>query len=355
MAMQYVTAYFSAKICYMLTKDKDKAVLTIILILLSPEMLMSVGYAGQDEIVYIGFFMIALYCYFMGYWKRCYGLMVCCVTICPIMMIPVLALLLLKEKNLYKFALKGAVMALPLLLFEILYRNDAIYQVVKEENSFATIAEGMLLTTKVTLSSTTISFCGVLLCLIYFVCYNMKEEADEEYKKKVIYILAVLFGTICFLMMTNRFYRLFLYVPFLVVLIMVSAHNLGMNLLLFTAVTYGRTYASLRAEYPENMNTAYIMKDSWITKLCDLAGSDTYLSSSERYRVCLWTRFNELSTVYHTVVATCAFAALLLLFTVNHPKYVHEHEVSVSDKLILCVYAICMPIVLAAFYVVLLW
>lgn len=354
MVMQYITAYFSAKICYMLTKDKDKSIQTVILLLLSPELLMSVGYAGQDEIVYIGLFVMALYYYFQGHWKKCYLMLVCCVTICPIMLIPVLVLLLLKEKNLYKIALETVITALPLVLFELLYRNDAIYQEVKEYNSFATIAEGMLLTTKVTLSSTTVSACGILLCIIFFVCYNMKKEADDAYRKKVIYILAVVFGSICFLMMTNRFYRLFLYVPFLVLLLMVSVHDLGMNLLLFTVVTYGRAYASLRAEYPQNMNTSYIMKNSWITKLCELVGSDTYMTSSDRYGVCLWTRFSEMSTVYHMVVATCAFAAMLLLLIINYPNNQQNYKVMISDKLILTVCAMCMPIILLAFYVVLL-
>ncbi len=354
LAMQYVTAYYSARICYMLTKDREKAALAVILILLSPETLMSVTYAGQDEIVYIGFFMAALYYYLQGYWKRCFWLMVCCVTICPIMAIPVLALLLLKEKNLYKVALACVIMALPLLLFEVMYRNDAIYQTVKEENGFATIAEGMLLTTKVTLSSNMISLCGILLCVIFFICYASREEADDAYKKKVIYIMAVVFGAVCFLMMTNRFYRLFLYVPFLVILIMVSAQNLGMNLLLFTAVTYGRTYYSLRAEYPQNMNTAYVMGNSWITGLCDLMGSDIYRPSSERYGICLWTRFNEYSSVYHVVVSTCAFAAMLLLLYINHPKYGKKHEIAIPNGLILTVCAMCMPIILAAFYAILL-
>ncbi len=353
MVMQYIMACFSAKICYMLTKNKERAISTLILILLSPEILMSTGYAGQDEIVYICFFVLGLYCYFMRYWKRCYLLMVCSVTCCPIMLIPVLALLLLKEKNIYKLALAGVVLVMPLLIFEVLYRNDGIYQVVKEENGFAGIIEGMLLTSKVSLSGNTVSVCGVLLCVIFFICYGSEQEENEAYKQKVIYLCAVIFGAISFLM-SNRFYRLFLYVPYLVLLIMISAQDLRMNLLLFTLVTYGRAYYSLRAEYPQNMNTAYLMENSWITELCDLMGSDIYLASSDRYGVCLWTRFHQSSTVYHMVVATCVFAAMALLLMINHPKYKYSHEIALPGKLILTVCAMCMPVILAAFYIVLL-
>lgn len=315
---------------------------------------MSAGYAGQDEIVYIALFMAALFFYLEGRWKVCFWLMFCCVTICPIMAVPVLAVLLLREKNLYKVVLEGAAMAVPLLLFEILYRNDLIYQEVKEYNNFATIAEGMLLTTQVKLSSTTVSLCGIFLCIVYFICHCMKEEADDEYRKKVVYIITIVFGTICFLMMTNRFYRLFLYVPFLIILILISAQDLRMNLLLFTAVTYGRAYASLRAEYPENMNTAYIMKNSWISKLCDLVGSDTYRPSSENFKVCLWTGFHEMSSVYHVVVASCAFAAMALLLVINCPRYSFRHELALSQKLLFTVCAMCMPFILVAFYILLL-
>lgn len=332
----------------MLTRDKERAVCAVILMILSPEILMSTGYAGQDEIVYICFFILALYCYFMGYWKRCYLLMLCSVTCCPIMLIPVLVLLFLKEKNLYKLALEGILLVIPLVLFEILYRNDSIYQVVKEDNGFAGIIESMLLTSKVTFGSNTVSLGGMLLCVIYFICYMIRQEENDEYKKKVIYLLAIVFGAVSFLM-SNRFYRLFLYVPFLVMLIMISAQDLRMNLLLFTVVTYGRTYYSLRAEYPQNMNTLYVMKNSWITKLCNLVGSDTY-----EEHICLWTRFHDMSTVYHMVIATCVFAAMLLLLIINYPKYKYNHEIAIPSKLILAVCAMCMPIVLAAFYILLL-
>ena len=198
-----------------------------------------------------------------------------------------------------------------------------------------------------------VSVCGVLLCVIFFICYGTEQEENEAYKQKVIYLCAVIFGAISFLM-SNRFYRLFLYVPYLVLLIMISAQDLRMNLLLFTLVTYGRAYYSLRAEYPQNMNTAYLMENSWITKLCDLMGSDIYLASSDRYGVCLWTRFHQSSTVYHMVVATCVFAAMALLLMINHPKYKYSHEIALPGKLILTVCAMCMPVILAAFYIVLL-
>lgn len=355
MVMLYITAYFFARICYMLEKDKNKAVLSFVLILVSPEALMSVGYAGQDEIVYVGIFVMALYCFFKGYRKRCYWLMVCCVTLCPIMLVPVLALLLLQEKNLYKLALKGAIMVVPLMLFEMAYKNDAIYQEVKQTNSFARTLDGMLLTSAVTMSNIVVSIAGIMLCAIFFVCYITKEEEDDNYRRKVIYILSLVFAIICFLMLPAGFYRQFLYAPFLILMIMVSTQDMRMNLLLFTAVTYGRTYTILRAEYPQNMNTSYIIQNSWITRLCDLVGSDIYKESSDRYKECLWTRFNDCSPVYHILVSTCVFAAILLLIVINHPKYEHSHEVVVSEKLIITVCVMCMPIVLAAFYVVLLW
>lgn len=345
-----VTAYFSYKICYKLTQDREKAFLTALLFLLSPEALLSVGYAGQDEIVYITLFVAALYCYFEGRWKWCYWLMFVCVTLCPIMALPVLALLLLKEKNVYKVAVQGAVMVLPLILFELFYRNDAVYQEVKQSNDFYRMVEGMLLTTKVTLNNRVISLCGILLCVILFFCYIAKEEDNDAYRKKVIYIMAGIFAAICFLMLPNRFYRMFLYVPFLLLLIMTAGKNFGMNLLLFTVVTYGRAFFSLRAEYPQNMNTAYVIKNSWITKLCDLTGSTAYLAKTGKEGVCLWTRFYESSPLYQTLVSTCAFAAMLLLFIINNPKYRQDHEITIADRLLITACAMCMPILLAAFY-----
>lgn len=46
-------------------------------------------------------------------------------------------------------------------------------------------------------------------------------------------------------------------------------------------------------------------------------------------------------------------SAMLLWLSINYPKYKYNHEIVIPSKLILSMCAMCMPIVLAAFYIVL--
>ena len=51
--MELITIYFCGKICMFMTDDIEKAVLAALLIMASPEIMMSVGYSGQDEMTYV--------------------------------------------------------------------------------------------------------------------------------------------------------------------------------------------------------------------------------------------------------------------------------------------------------------
>lgn len=47
-------------------------------------------------------------------------------------------------------------------------------------------------------------------------------------------------------------------------------------------------------------------------------------------------------------------SAMRLWLIINYPKYKYNHEIAIPSKLILAVCSMCMPIILAAFYILLL-
>lgn len=350
--LHIVTAYVSGKICAMMTSDRKKIILTMLLVLASPEILLSVGYTGQDEIVYICFFIVSFYCFLKNDWKKCYLCMVCCVTLCPIMILPVLAVLLIREKRISRLLLYMLGTIVPLLLFEVIYRKDLIYQEVKHANDFVHLIQEMLQGSTISTNWGDLSIAGMILCLVYFICYFAQGSQDEdEYNKKAIYIMAVIFATISFGMVTD-FYRMFLYVPFLVIVLMISGQDMGVNLFLFTGITYGRILQAAGDNYPKSLNSIYIMKHSWITALCESMGKNKHLDSLED-SVCLWSymiRLREALEPFCLIIETCVMGAVVILLVINSHRYTKRYETKMSQGMLLVVYTLCMPFVMICYY-----
>lgn len=355
--LQIVTAHICGKICGMITSDKNRVLLTVLLVMASPEILVSVGYVGQDEIVYVCLFVAAFYYFLKGYWKRCYVMLVCCVTFCPIMLIPVLALLLLKEKRIYKLLIYITGTILPLFLFELCYKGDALYQSVKHTNDFVDMLHRMLTGSQFDTVLGAFSVVGVALCLLFFYCYmeQMPQDGNEEWHRKLVFLFALLFVMISFFMVDD-FYRMFLYVPFLVVMLMTSGQDVGNNLFLFTILTYGRMFQVCRGSYPKSMNTCYVMRNSWITLLCDRLGSTRYLADPE-HCTCLWAyvySYGKLLEVLNLLVETCLVGVVVILFVMNRCGYQKQYKSMFRENVVLTICIACMPVVLLGYYVMLL-
>jgi len=268
------------------------------------------------------------------------------------MILPVLAVLLIREKRIARLLLYMSGTVLPLIVFEVLYRNDLIYQTAKHTNDFGQFAQEMLQGLVFSTNWGGVSIAGFVLCIVYFYCYfeYMPQERDE-YDKTVIYIVALIFVVISFVMV-NDFYRMFLYVPFLVIVIMTSGQGMGVNLILFTFMTYGRMFQAVGNNYPKNLNSIYIMKHSWITALCDYVGNSRYLDSYDN-SVCLWSymiRLDGMLDVICLVVETCVTAAAVILLVINGSRYTKKYDAKNYQDIILTAYTFCMPFVMTCYY-----
>lgn len=348
--MELITMYFCGKICMLMTGDIRKAALSGLLIMASPEIMMSVGYSGQDEITYICFFTISLYYFLKGKQKSFYIWMVLAVSCCPLMLMPAFAMLLMKEKNIFKLLLLSVGLISPLLLFEVFYRDNAAYQTARIANDFTKMAWEMLGASTIETALGGVSIAGFILVLFYFGCYCMKVEDSTECQKKVLYITVVIFVAISFLM-SNGFYRLFLYVPFLVILILISGQNLHINMFLFMMLTYGRTLFACYRNSPDNMNTYCVMKNSWITALCDRVGSRKYYPENSS---CLYHYLEgrDITPCLLILTATCVMACIVILLIINCPEYKKQVDVQkgMTTRWSIALYSMCTPALLALFY-----
>ncbi len=187
--------------------------------------------------------------------------------------------------------------------------------------------------------------------ILYFYCYGLKVDHSKTSQKKVIYVLAVVF-ILMGLFMGNNFYRLFLYVPFLVLLLITSEKNLQMNLFLLLVSTFGRSLLACAVNNSQNMNTAFIMKNSWISNLSAAVNGNQGIKNLGLYDK-LMLRFPFFPGIV-MVVTVCAVTAMVLLVIINYPKYKKEHEFPINEKISLAGYVLCMPFILVLWFITLL-
>lgn len=240
-------------------------------------------------------------------------------------------------------------MLLPTVLFDFLYRNDQLYQSSKTD--FTDLILEMFGIASINTVLGPVSILGVFLVIFYFYSYGIKVENDITSQKKVIYVLGVIF-ILMGLFMGNNFYRLFLYVPFLVLLLIISERNLQMNLFLLLVSTFGRSLLACAVNNSQNMNTAFIMKNSWISNLSEAVNGNQGIKNLGLYDK-LMLRFPFFPGIV-MVVTVCAVSAMILLVIINYPKYKAEHEFPVSEKILLAGYVLCMPFILALWFITLL-
>lgn len=347
--LSVATAWMCAKITRLFTEEPERIFSVYILILAAPELLMSTCYAGQDEILYVFCFVTALYFYLKGEKKYFYFWSLCAISFCTIMIVPFLLLLLLKEKRIIRLGILTAGTLIPTVLFDFLYRNDKIYLSVKTD--FTDMILEMFGVASINTVLGPVSILGGLLVILYFYCYGLKVDHSKTSQKKVIYVLAVVF-ILMGLFMGNNFYRLFLYVPFLVLLLITSEKNLQMNLFLLLVSTFGRSLLACAVNNSQNMNTAFIMKSSWISNLSAAVNGNQGIKDLGLYDK-LMLRFPFFPGIV-MVVTVCAVAAMALLVIINYPKYKIEHEFPINEKISLAGYVLCMPFILVLWFITLL-
>lgn len=319
---------------------------SMLLILAAPEILISAEYTGQDEVAYVFCLLLVVYYMLCDKWKWAYMLCVVSVSFCPIMILPVTALILYKEKSVIKIALYEGGLFIPLMLFEFAYRNDEIYQIMKGGYSLERVVEQMFPVSNVQTTMGLVPVSIVLCILVLFFAYTRKSFEGRE----LLYIVTAIVMIISFLM-DNYFYRTFIYIPFLITAVALNSTMQNMNLFLLTLLTYCRAFWNLTVGVENNMNTLFVLKNSWITQICDYFGSDRYgfytcrnLAVYIEQSVPAWA---------HWMVAAIAFASAILLMYCNYYKKEKSYELALDCRLSIFAYVLCMPMILVAFWLIL--
>ena len=346
------TSYFALKISRLFQKDNEKSLISFFIILISPEVLISTMYAGQDEIIYMCTFLISLY-YFLQKKKKAFTIW-SIVTDClnPMMLMFTIALLLIAEKKIYKILINIIMYISPLLLFKLAYRNDVLFN----QKSNPIFADSMFSSSLSCIqeSELLIPIVVIIIIFIYFKCYIT--DIEKTRGESVIWLITALVLLFEFLVgdeFINLFYRSFLYVPFVAILISISKQDLSMNLFLLDIMTYFRTVFCISENHRQAFNTQYVMENRFISRAAALIGNN---HSGER--MSLYDRLVEKFSVFNNLgmISAIVIAVGIIFLKINKTDIkgnVFETKLLSNKNIWILIYFMCMPLFMFMFYYIL--
>ena len=326
--------------------EKENQLLTAIFIISSPELLLCTMYAGQDEIFYIAFMALAINSFIRKNNKWFMIWSVCAVACCDIMLAPVLALILISNKKFLSIILKTVVLLIPRTVWALATIGAEYKSYLEGGDTFQVSEIFNVLVMDTTTGQASIAAIAFVLILLY--SFNLKEDDDKEYMRKAVWIIASMMTVIAFLM-ENHFYRLFLYMPFVIVLIMIS-ENKKINTFMYMLIIYIRMFTG-GYNSPMTLNTEYVAEGSFAQKLCDLFGSDKY-----NVYDCLTTKLIEKAPILESLVPTMngiAIAGIVVILYLTFKNKKKDIDIPFSRSVINGLIVFCMPVYLLLFYMLL--
>ena len=338
----FIIAVESEKIVKKIRPDADSR-LVYPLIFASGDIVISTMYAAQDEIVYLMMIVIALRSAISGNIRKFLVFSAIAVALNPQMLIPVLIILLLSEKRILRIIMYLLISYIPAGMFNIIYRNDETY------HRYTLMKPGMineLFTDDVGLfqGNGNVSLFLVVLCILAFCACTRKQEDTEGYD--YVWVVTVLMTSMTLLSsggLLNFFYRSLLYVPFMVMLVVVSRQNPVTNLLLYVLYSWSRCWLCILTNIPQNMSSLYIsFKTSNLQRIYDRYGS-MVLGKFYSSKI-------PLIGNYGLVTAVCLSLAVIILY-INH-RSVQDRDFStfrLRKEIIVFVSSFLVPVILAAF------
>ena len=350
-----LSGFVCYKIAYQMTDDKKKGLWSFLLVVASAETILSTMYTGQDEIVYLFFILAALYSILNDKKKAFIVWSTCAITCYPIMLIPFLTIELLSEKKLWKLIRDSIITLSPTILWAVISWGAEAKEKVSIDSSI--YIDEVLNINTIALPTGLGSVFTILMVFILFGCYytNLKgvtdETSDYERKRTLIWYMSLSMALISFAMY-NDFYRLLLYVPLVVILILARKEedNTSIGLFLLMIMSYTRMFAG-GYDDPQNINTIYVIKHKWIMAICNITGSTKYDVYDGLYPKIV-EKLPVLAN-FVTVANAISVVGILLVLYIFYPKQKKMFDFPISSKVSVVLYTLCMPLLMMVFFALL--
>ena len=217
----HIIALYCTKITGFFTGDTKDRGFQLLYILGCGTMFVSAAFFGQDEVIYMAALVAGIYYTLIGRKILGYILLGTSVTLCNIMLVPVLAILLTKEKNLLKILALLVCFVLPEKLAST-FCGIGLLQLPEIANAYKVappfppeaLFDWFFVRTTFQFSDLRFSFFAVSLIVLFVCCYLKRHESAEQENFSVI-----LCPALSLLAMTTfswlHAYRWFVYFPLL--------------------------------------------------------------------------------------------------------------------------------------------
>lgn len=221
------------------TKNKWEKYI-FLLMLGSSELIFSLYYAGQDEIVYIFFMIQAILYYIKGNNKRFYIFSIMSILCCQLMLIPYLLLVIFEDKQWYSIASKLCIAIIPTQVFDMIYTHNPRYRFYKGDN-FVEWFFGR------NVFSTGLGGVSVLAVIFVFIfgyayLYNSESKSKREVIRDKLYFVSMAVCALAYLGW-DQFYRSFIWIPFVLLFaINFNTDSIETNIMIIVVVGILRAF-----------------------------------------------------------------------------------------------------------------
>ena len=326
-----------------------------LLFIASPELALSTVYAGQDEIVYILLFICGLYRLFSKKdWVGYIMFSVISITICPLMFLPFISIVLMSQKMVVRIIENAAFTVFPTILFELIYRNNGSYH--ENKQSFYEWTADLLTLQTVDIAGVTVSVLGVILIAGLVYCYY---RIDFDYRTgngldEAIWMLALMMLVFCTLS-GNHFYRFFIYVPFLLMLIFKSKKNKESILFFWFLLQVGRTIQCIFTDDAQVLNPFWRMDNRLSDKLIEsLTRQGWYTRPNYNLNEDILAYIPGVEKIGGIVGAIIFVSGGVLLF-MTYPQNDRKYNLSVPSFVSVLGCGLLFPIVILIYFALIGW
>ncbi|MGN6711802.1 hypothetical protein [Anaerocolumna jejuensis] len=225
------------------TNNKQNHRYIYLILLGSFELLLSLA-SAQDELIYVFLLVQSVYFYFSEKKILFYAFSILSCILCPLMLLPYLILIIFKDKNIISILSKVIVPLVPSYLVKILYSGR---MQVKYGNASTDDFIGWFFGRSVIDTGWgQISILGIviLVVIVYAYFYKRENEDGRNFSHDVIFCIAVV---LCAMesLGWDQYYRTFLWLPFVVLLIVnYNIENIHVNVFFVMVIGIIRAFMS---------------------------------------------------------------------------------------------------------------
>ena len=231
----FLASYYVKKLSFMVTDDRTVSEYGFILCLTAGTAIISVGYAGQNEVIYVTSFLASVYYHIEGRKILSLCLMVYSLGCFPLLVIPLLMILLIRNVGVVKSILIAGV---ELLAAMFLFGIGGSSSSVDSYGSLVEYIDWFFYRTYIISAEGTISFFMVSVVLLLLYCIFKKKE---DVMHASIICLA-LFFTSMLIFSWMHFYRYYICLPAMILSLMLlyrTDRNLfNIGLIVFTIINF---------------------------------------------------------------------------------------------------------------------